>query len=238
MRKSVDLSLILPCYNETEIFLDSVRKITTVLSQSDYRWELIFVDDKSSDGTDKLIKQVYRRNTHFRSIFHTKNLGRGAAVRDGIRAARGTIVGFIDIDLEVSPIYMLEVLPILLSKNADIVIGKRIYTVAPSSLVRGILSLGYKCIANVVLHTGGVDTESGYKFFNRKKIVPVLQKTKNNGWFWDTEIVVRSLQRHLKIVELPVLFLRRSDKTSTVNIIPDVLDYLHNMWKFRLSLKR
>lgn len=229
--KKIDVSLILPCFNEHEVFEGSVAHIASVLSSSKYAYEIIFVDDMSVDNTKSLIK-----NTKYKAIFHTKNMGRGAAVRSGIKAARGKVVGYIDIDCEVSPVYIPAMVEMILEKKADVVIGRRQYRTSFGSVIREILSRGYMWLAHVLLETEGLDTESGYKFFNREKIVPVLDRVEHQGWFWDTEIIVRSKRAGLRIAEMPVLFLRRFDKTSSVHIVPDTIEYMKNLWRIRKTL--
>lgn len=227
--KQLDFSLILPCYNEEAIFTPSVHRIINLLSNSKFSFEIIFVDDKSSDFTPQLIAAVCKKYSLCRAIFHTKNIGRGRAVADGIRASRGQVVGYIDIDLEVSPVYIPEIVSMILKNKADVVIGRRIYRTTAASMFREVLSRGYVWIADQMLGTGGLDTETGYKFFNRTKILPILKKTKHLHWFWDTEIMVYAKRAGLQIMEYPVLFLRRSDKQSSVRVIPDMIDYLVNL---------
>lgn len=152
---------------------------------------------------------------------------------DGIMKARGSIVGFIDIDCEVSPVYIPEFVDMIVERKADVVIGKRIYRSSFSSFVREIISVGYRWIVSHILETQGIDTESGYKFFRKKKILPILSFTSNRHWFWDTEIVIWALKKHLKISEYPVLFLRRADKKSSVRIVHDTIDYLRQIVAFK-----
>ena len=92
-------------------------------------------------------------------------------------------------------------------------------------------------LATFILDLKFKDTEAGYKFFNRKKILPILEKTKDKHWFFDTEIVARSYWSGLKIKEIPVLFIRRNDKASTVRLIPDTYAYLKALWNFKKSLQ-
>lgn len=237
VKKRTDLSLVLPCFNEAEIFTESIARIRQVLEESKLSYEVIFVEDKSRDNTAKLVSLAVSKNRKFRAMYHPVNYGRGRSVADGIRAAYGTAVGFIDIDCEVSPVYIPEMARMILDNRADVVIGNRIYRTGLTSIHREILSAGYRWLADVMISTGRVDTESGYKFFNRKKILPVLAKTKHPGWFWDTEIVVRAKRAGLRVAAHPVLFVRRTDKTSTVRIVRDTIDYLVNLWKFRKSLR-
>jgi glycosyltransferase involved in cell wall biosynthesis len=238
MTRPIDLSLILPCYNEAGLFADSVSRIRDVLDATYLSYEIIFVDDKSSDSTPKLINKLVAkpRNTIFRAIYHDRNQGRGAAVTDGIRAAKGTVVGYIDIDCEVSPVYMPRMVTMILKKHADVVIGRRIYRTSMGSMLREILSRGYQWLSDTLIGTGGLDTETGYKFFARKKIVPILDKIAHKGWFWDTEIMVYAKRKKLAIVEIPVLFLRRFDKHSSVNIFRDTMDYMVHLIRFRNHL--
>jgi hypothetical protein len=77
------------------------------------------------------------------------------------------------------------------------------------------------------------DPETGYKFFKRERVMPLLDQVQSEGWFWDTEIMVRSLFAGLTIHEMPCLFVRRHDKTSSVRLVPDSLDYARNLWRFR-----
>lgn len=235
-RKRTDVTLVLPCYNESGLFTESVRRITQVLELVKMSHEIIFVDDASSDGTQDLILEAIKIHKNARAIFHAKNLGRGQTVADGIKAAKGKIVGYIDIDCEVSPVYIPQIVTMLLQNKADMVIGKRFYRTSAGSIFREILSRGYQVLSDRLIGTGGRDTESGYKFFNRAKIMPVLKKPRHRGWFWDTEITVYADRAGLIIKEVPVLFLRRFDKHSSVHIVRDTLDYLVHIWQFRKRL--
>lgn len=228
---TIDVSLILPCFNETDVFASSVVRIVDVLNTSKLRYEIIFVDDGSRDGTVDLIKKI-----PFRSIFHQKNQGRGKTVADGILAAKGSVVGYIDIDCEVGPEYIPQMVHLILEKKADIVIGKRIYRSSAGSLLREVLSRGYQWLSDLMIGTEKLDTETGYKFFRKSKIVPILAATSHPGWFWDTEIMVRSKRAGLRIAEVPVLFIRRFDKQSSVHILRDTIDYMVQLWRFRRSL--
>jgi glycosyltransferase involved in cell wall biosynthesis len=232
MSKRPDFTLILACFNEAPHFEESVRQIDEVLSLSHISYEILFVDDKSRDNTAELIARALVRHKNRRAVYHRFNMGRGRTVSDGIMNARGTIVGYIDIDLEVSPVYIPTIVKDMLENGAlDVVIGRRNYRTSLPSIIREILSLGYQWIAEKMVGTGFLDTESGYKFFRRKKILPVLGKAKHPHWFWDTEIIVFARRAGLRVTEVPVLFVRRFDKKSTVRIIPDTIDYIKSLWQ-------
>lgn len=77
------------------------------------------------------------------------------------------------------------------------------------------------------------DTETGYKFFRRERILPVLDEIEDQRWFWDTEVMVRSHYKQYQIVEIPCLFLRRFDKKSTVSPLSHIGDYFRKLCRFR-----
>lgn len=235
-KKQPDLSLILPCFNEEPVFTRSVECILSTLRSSMYSFEIIFVDDGSDDATRTLIKNVCKKDPLCRYIFHPYNKGRGAAVTTGFMEAGGDVIGYIDIDLEVMPVYIPDIVSLIKAGKADIVIGNRVYRTSMGSIVREVLSVGYRNLADWLIGTGGADTESGYKFFNRKKFLPILATINDQRWFWDTESIVRSRRAGLVVTEVPVLFLRRFDKVSSVHIIRDTIEYIGNIWRFRKEL--
>lgn len=236
--KRINISLILACYNEEQLLSKSVRRITSVLDDSVFSYELIFVDDKSRDGTPEIIASLVKKNKNFRAVYHEVNQGRGKTVRDGIALARGNVVGFIDIDLEVSPVYIQSFVRMIAGGEADVITGQRVYREGVMSLHRSILSRGYSWLVRSVLGIPLLDTETGYKFFSRKKILPILKRTQDNGWFWDTEVMTYAHYLSLTIIEVPVLFIRRFDKTSSVRLVNDTLEYIKNLVRFHRQLVR
>lgn len=239
MPDQYDVTLVLACYNEAEHFNGSIDRIVNILQRTDFSWEIIIIDDKSGDHTSRLIKNYMKKHPrlHFSAYYHQRNEGRGATVSEGIRQARGRIVGYIDIDLEVPPDYIASFVQAV-EDGADVVSGWRIYDFTLRSLPRWLASKGYNAVRDAVLNTTLNDTEAGYKFFKKKAILPVLNMCQSPGWFWDTEIMVRSQLARLKTKEIPVVFIRRFDKTSTVRLVPDTLVYLKELWKFKKSLTR
>lgn len=236
---ALDLSLVLACYNEESLIAESVREIVDVLDRSKLRYEIIFVDDRSEDQTRKLIDDLIAKFDHVPMvrIFHQVNKGRGGSVTDGFRIARGRIRGYIDIDLEIPPHYIFECVRAL-ERDAEVVTARRIYTFRWRSLDRYILTKGYFWLVKRVLGTALSDTEAGFKFFRHDRIGALLDEIEDQGWFWDTEFLLRSEVKGLVVREVPCLFLRRFDKTSSVNVMSDSIEYLFRLTKFRGTLRR
>lgn len=235
--KNPDLSLILALYDEGPTLPQSLHKIFEVLDKSNLKYEVILIDDRSQDQSATLAKQAIANRSNCLFYQHKKNVGRGGTVAEGIRLAKGRVVGFIDVDLEVSPDYMPQMIEKILNNEADVVTGRRFYKLKLPSLLRQIASLIYRWLVRLLLKLPYYDTETGYKFFNREKILPIVEKVQDKGWFWDTEIMARTYYHHLRVLELPVLFIHRFDKKSTVKIFNDSWDYLVKLIKFKRKLK-
>ena len=230
------VSVVLACYNERDVLEESVYKIRDVLDNSKYSYELIFVDDSSSDGTPEIIRKLTANRQNEKVLLHSRNQGRGKTVADGIKAARGEIAGFIDVDLETEAFYI-PALTLEIEKGADIATARRIYKLQIPSLPRQILSIGYINLVRSLLNVQLKDTETGCKFFNREKISPVLDEIRDTHWFWDTEIMVRSYLKGYRIKEIPTLYIRKHDTGTTVKIFRDTLIYFKNLLAFYWELR-
>lgn len=230
----VDLSLVIACYNEEEILDASMTEVFRVLDALRWTSEVIFVDDQSRDRTLEVIRRIMAGNPdrRIRMLAHERNIGRGGTVMDGMRIADGRFLAFIDIDLEVHARYLLPCL-IALEQGNDVATALRIYRFSWRSLDRYILSRGYRWLMRRLTGVPLQDTETGFKVFRADRMRPVLEACVDPGWFWDTEVMARAYFSGLRIIEVPVLFLRRFDKASSVHALRDTIDYLKKVWAFR-----
>lgn len=236
----MDLSLVLACYNEEPWLENSVREILAVLDSGGMEYEVIFVDDASGDRTREIIGRIIGGNPRIRmrAIYHESNTGRGRAVADGMRGSTGTVTGFIDVDLEVHPRYILDCYRAI-RQGAQIAEGARVFKFIPGGILRRIMSLGYAGLVRFLLPGGGgLDTYSGCKLFLREAVLPVLDTVKDPGWFWATEIMVRSRLKGLAIAEVPCLYIRNSAKPSSVRVIKDSADSLVKLFRFSRELRQ
>jgi glycosyltransferase involved in cell wall biosynthesis len=229
-----DLSLVVPCYNEAEHLRGSVAAVREVLDQTRYDYEIVFVDDGSQDATRAIVEELCAGDQRCRYIFHERNRGRGAAVKTGFAASSGRVTGFLDIDLEVHARYVPALANLILRHGFDVAIGRRYYLLSQTGgLMRHFLSLAYRLLLKLLLDCGVRDTETGCKFFRRDTAGGAVLQSQCDGWFWDTEVMGRAALAGLRIHEMPVLFLRRLDKRSTVRVLPDSLRYLVELHRFR-----
>lgn len=230
--RPLDVSVVLPCYNERLVIEESTAEIVRTLERTRYRWEIIFVDDRSPDDTVHRAERLCAADRRLRLIRHERNTGRGGAATTGLLAATGAVAGFLDIDLEVPARYIPAAVDTVLA-GADVVCAWRIYLPNIGLIHREVLSKGYSRLVRAQLGVPLRDTEAGFKFFRRERVVPLLATTANRGWFWDTEIMTRAYYAGLRIVELPTVFIKRNEVPTTVRILPDTIEYWRQLRQFR-----
>jgi len=234
------LSIIAPCYNENNHLFAGAQEILRSLAEAGYDdYEMIFVDDGSEDGTRDVIEEITRGNNRARYIFHDRNRGRGAAVKTGMAAAGGEIAGFLDVDLEVHSRFIRPLVEAV-AGGADMAVGVRSFK-SPfglDALFRRLLSEGYKLASKIMLNMDAKDSEAGFKFFNLARMSDVIQSAESDGWFWDTEVMLRASRGGFKIAELPIEYIRRNDKKSSVKPLRDTAEYIKSLFIYRKRISR
>jgi len=230
----MDLSLVIPCYNEAPHLRDSVAALREVLEGTGADYEIVFVDDCSVDGTRELLREICATTPRCRTIFHEFNRGRGGAFKTGFAGTSGRVTGFIDIDLEVPAHYVPPLMNLIDHHGVDVATGYRHYLLRQTlALHRVLLSWVYRGMLNVLVGWDIKDSETGCKFFRRETAAGVVVQSEADGWFWDTEVMARAILADLRVHEMPVLFRRRWDKRSTVRLGRDIIDYLAELHRFR-----
>ena len=236
----MDVSIILPCYNELEALKSTVPAIQRVMDSTIYEYELIIAEDSSTDGTAELAKKLAEENDNIVWVHRSDVRGRGLALTNALRLSRGRIAGFIDVDLETPAHYIYPAI-LEIENGADIATCNRVYKLNRYHfLYRLPKVLSHYCYLWISRHLLGMenfDNEAGFKFFNRGRILPILDEVKDTHWFWDTEIMVRSYRLNYKISALPMLFLPDHLRKSKTNLLLDSVSQLIKLFKFRKELK-
>src|SRR2546422_11220120 len=196
------LSVVLACYNEEEILAASFAEIHEVLEHLGRPYEIVFVDDVSRDRTRDVIRDIVAAHpaAPIQVILHDVNRGRGATVSDGFRAARGDIVGYLDVDLEVHARYIPSLVRAI-EKGAEVATVRRIYAFQLRSLDRYFMSRGYSYLVPKMRGTSPPDTETGHKFFRPEALMPVRDETRDPGWLRGTGVIGRARRRRRPAAE-------------------------------------
>lgn len=199
----VQLSVIMPFYNEADIISNSIRKTIEVLDSSRISYEIILVDDGSLDhGMEK----IDGFNGRISILRYSQNKGKGFALRFGASRCRGEVIAFYDSDLNIDPHHLVDYFNCLNDTGVDVIVGSK--RVKGSSvnvpLRRKLLSISYHIFARVLLGLKVMDTQVGIKLFKGpvlKDIVPILTI---DGYALDVELLTLISMAGFKIKERPV----------------------------------
>jgi len=198
----VNLSVIMPVYNERETIVAAVEAVLAV----DRADEIIIVDDGSTDGTRDLYPQIAMLSERIKIQMHTRNRGKGAALRTGFTVASGEILLIQDADLEYDPRdYNALVTPIEEGKAA-VVYGSR-FRGGPTKTLFFWHMIGNKfltLVTNIVYNTILTDMETCYKVFRADVIRDIPLRAK--GFEFEPEITSKVLKRGYRIYEVPISY--------------------------------
>ena len=204
----IQLSVIVPCYNERTTILQLIEKVR--LSPVDSK-EIIVVDDGSVDGTRELLQSLEETAFDLKILFHPKNMGKGAALRTGFAAAAGEICIVQDADLEYDPQEFPLVIQPIIDGKADVVFGSRFQSGRPHRVVyfwhrigNGFLTL----LSNIFTDLNLTDMETCYKAFKRDVIQSV--RICENRFGFEPEITAKISRRNLKIYEVGISYYGRT----------------------------
>jgi len=198
------LSIIIPVYNE----IGSIGEIISKVNESPYEKEIIIVDDYSTDGTREYLKGLI--GNHITTIFHDRNQGKGAALRDGIAHARGDVIIIQDADLEYDPKEYPKLLEPILSGKADVVYGSR-FLGGPHRVLYFWHYMGNSIVtllSNMFTNLNLTDMETGYKVFKREVLDGIT--IESNRFGFEPEITAKMAKKRCRIYEVPISYYGRS----------------------------
>lgn len=232
------LSLILPVYNEEKCLFDVATKLISYCERlKPLCYELIIVDDGSTDGTADVIKQLTESCPgKVIVVLSSRNHGYGYSIRQGISRSRYGFVFFTDSDGQFHIQNLDLLIPLIKTGVPDIVVGYRIDRKDP--WIRLFLSGCYNVIVRLLFGIGVKDVDCAFKLF-RKDIFDKVKIT-SNLFFVNTEILAKAAFYGYRILEVGVDHLPRSAGKSTVNIwhIPHTIRELTRIWFEVQKLKK
>ncbi len=200
----MDLSVIMPVYNE----IKTIEEVISRVKATGFANEIILVDDGSSDGSTEILKQ-YRDQPGFQVILCEVNRGKGAAVREGIKAAKSKYAIIQDADFEYDPQDYAKLMPVIESGEADVVYGSRFMENNRTYYFRSLAANKLLTfLTNVLYHTKLTDMETCYKLFEVEKVREIPLHSRR--FEFEPELTTKLLKRGYKIVEVPISFKARS----------------------------
>ena len=205
--RQLSLSVVMPVYNEKNTVIKIMEKVLATGMVK----EIIIVDDGSTDGTKELLKNS-KLDARVTVIYHDRNMGKGAALRDGFKKITGDVVVIQDADLEYDPSDLLEMIKPIEEGVADVVYGSRLSGGKPQrvylfwhKLGNGILTF----LTNLLYNSTLTDMETCYKMMRKSALDGIT--IKSNDFSVEPELTAKILKnKNLRVYEMPISYYGRS----------------------------
>lgn len=213
-----NVSLVIPFHNDLDRLLNRLDIVISYLEKQDYKYEVILVDDGS---TQDRTQEIQARFSEIQVIRYEKNMGKGYAVRKGILAAKGEYRFFTDADIPFGMEPIGVALKYMEEKEFDLVIGDRqapgsVYSVHQTPL-RKIASRIFTSFIGRIVITGVQDTQCGFKGFKADIAEKIFTRSRINGFSFDVEIVYISFKHNFDLKRIPVKLEHSRDSTMRMS---------------------
>jgi len=228
------LSVFIPCYNEAENIEDTVEKAVEVLKRLRLEWEIIIINDGSTDNTLEVSKTLTQKNPRVR-IINQKNGGYGMAIRAGFRNARFDTIAYIDGDGQYDFSDIVKFIEKMKNENVELVTGYTIKRKDP--FVRIIISKIYALIVRVFFGLRFKNINCGFKMIRRSVLEKINPLESTVGGIISAEIVIKAKKNGFRIAQVGVCHYQRKygkqTGASAKVVIHSYIDLLKLRWKLR-----
>jgi dolichyl-phosphate beta-glucosyltransferase len=236
---SVDVSLVIPAFNEELRLGPTLERLHAHLSAQPMSYEILVVDDGSRDGTRAVVEAATARIPNLILVCQRPNRGKGAAVRRGMLSARGRVRVMWDADCSMPPEELPRLLAPIVAGRAEIAIGSRYAEGA-----RTVRQPGYRVIWGRLcnwfvqrwLVPRVLDTQCGFKAFTSGAALNLFGSATIDGWAFDLEILALARRRGVAIEEIGVAW--KDDERSHVNPLTDFWKVIREALTIRRNLDR
>ena len=228
--------MVIPAYNEEPNLAQTLQDISSYLARQNYAYEVIVVNDGSSDKTREIAVKNSCLFKEFNVLDNPANRGKGSAVKNGVLSAKGKLVLFMDADNS-TRINQLAKLIESINSGFDIAIGSRRIPGAeigiPQPLRRRILGNFYIWLSRLLLGTKVRDFNCGFKLFTGNAANLIFPKLTRDDWSFDSELIFLSDKLRLKLKEVPVKW--QDKRTSKVKPLQDGIKSFLSLFKIKFQ---
>jgi putative flippase GtrA len=236
--EQVVLDVTVPVYNEAHVLERSIAALHAYLSEHfPFTWRITIADNASTDGTLDVARECAERFTGV-GVLHLDRKGRGLALREAWSRSDARVCAYMDVDLSTGLDALLPLVAPLITGHSDVAIGSRL---APgASVARGprreIISRSYNVILKTVFAVRFRDAQCGFKAIRTDVARVLLPAVEDDGWFFDTELLLLAEHNGLRVHEVPVDWV--DDPDSRVNVRRTAADDLKGVWRVARTLAR
>ena len=230
------LSVVIPCYNEEQRLPRTIDRIESYLGAKQPSYEIVLVDDGSTDGTRLIMDAAAAKNSAVRVEALPHNRGKGRALAVGVAVARGAEILVTDADLS-TPIEELDDLQVALAGGAGVAIASRAVRGArvevSQHLYRVMMGKAFNLLVQAVLLPGIWDTQCGFKLFRADIAHDVFANLTTDGFGYDPEVLYRARRKGVKIAEVPVVW--RNSAPTKVSAMSSSVDMFKHVLRIRFK---
>lgn len=228
----MELSVIIPVYNQQENIGKNLIKLKNCLSGHFKDFEIIVVNDGSSDSSLKILKSI----SFIRLISYVKNRGKGYAIRRGVMAAKGKYIFYTDADLSYFPEDICRAVKILEDEKSDGIIGVRCFKKEDYSILRRFFSNSFSFFVNNILKLDAEDSQCGFKGFEKSCARNIFPRLTVFRFGFDVELLLEAQTLKLKLSKIPVRFVHFP--STSVKIFKDSGEMALSILKLRFRRLR
>lgn len=219
MVKKPSIDITIPVYNEEKELEKSVITLMNFLDKhmSDYDWTITVADNASVDSTLEIARKLSTKYTHVK-VVHLPQKGRGRAVKKTWSESKADYVAYMDVDLSTDLKHLPNIIHAL-ERGYDIAIGsrnKRDSRVYGRSILRTITSKGYILLIKLIFWVGFTDAQCGFKAVTRDFVRKMIPKIEDNGWFFDSEMLIMAEKSGYRIYDEAVTWIDNPGSTVKV----------------------
>jgi glycosyltransferase involved in cell wall biosynthesis len=233
------VSIIMPAYNEATRIASSIEETIRTFYEFGCPFELIVMDDGSTDNTFQILQVLSQKYPHQLSVKRNPaNFGKGRALKKALHYVSGDYVVFLDADMDLHPIQVQTLFDIMRLDNADIVIGSKLH---PNSIVnyplqRKIISFGYYLLVRTLFNLPCHDTQTGIKLFKTEVLRRVFPRIVVKKFAFDLELLVNANHLGYRITEAPIVLhsQRRYTRVGLKAIFTTTLDTLAVFYRMHI----
>jgi len=238
--KKLDLSVLLPMYNEAKQIENCVRKVEKVVKSFSSSYEIIIAEDGSTDGTDVIARCLAESNPRLKHLHSSVRLGKGGAIKGALHVARGDIIVFLDADLATNPKHLQQVVTAV-KKTRGMAIGSRFVrgSEVRRPVSRTLYSFAYNLLVRMLFFDGVHDHQCGFKALSNEIAKALMDKIESNGLLIDTEMIVRAKRSGFPITEIGVEWTElRLKGESKIKLFHDSCKMGIDLLKLRFNVGR